>query len=134
MNYDQALQLFFQVLSASGMIVHPSLLKELLGICSGSGQEATIKKALAARLQRLAAYPGSAHIKFPESFERLRNAGDLYSMRIPTSNHNVRVLYGYSGDNICLLLAFNEKAGKGNTDYSSHIEPARSRLAELIEE
>jgi len=66
-----------------------------------------------------------------EEFEHL--GGGIYSFHIAIKNKNIRILYTLLGNNIILLLAFFERAGKSATDYTRKIEEANYRISELEE-
>lgn len=109
----------------------PEILKELCGILVTSGRESKFLVLLAARLRtldQLGAYATSE----PE-FESI--GGGLFSMHFAASGFNIRILYAFLPNREpVLLLAFYEREGKGKTDYSQKLEPAKERFRLLKEE
>ena len=60
-------------------------------------------------------------------FEVLKTAKGLRSIRY-MSFRNLRILYMVEGDKAYLLLAFEERQGHGNTEYSKYVDPALKRF------
>lgn len=115
-------------------IVLSKLLHELVEILSESGTESTFFNALLLRLKLLAEFGTAAVLNAPAFFEHLKQSDGLYSMRIKSSNLNIRILYAFLPDGAPILLhAFYERAGKHKTDYAQHIPVAQQRLKEYLE-
>ena len=61
-------------------------------------------------------------------FEVLKKSQGLRAIRF-LKCHNLRILYVIENGKAYLLLAFEERKGHRNTEYSSYIEPALNRLS-----
>lgn len=112
----------------SSFCVHEQLLKELVALVSKGGITPRFLPLFYRRLNQLEEFGVQAPEKHAE-FERLDR--DLYSMHISSRDFNIRVLYAFLPDQAVLLLAFYERGGKSNTDYTRYIPAARRRLEEL---
>lgn len=129
MNKDKALELLRRYLE--GVLYHRSFLAELLKEIVGSGKEAKVFTILMARLLVL----NAKGILATEDKEFEPITSGLYSMHISSSGFNIRILFAFLPDSRPVLLcAFYERGGKGKTNYSSHIQPALSRLEEMKED
>lgn len=62
-------------------------------------------------------------------FEVLKKAHGLRSVRF-MKFRNLRILYMLEDEKAYLLLAFEERQGHRNTEYSNYIDPALKRLCE----
>lgn len=126
-------ELFLAILSSYiGSTRHaPELINELCEILAQSGNELRFVKLLAVRLSTLAAL-GARAVSAPE-FESIGSG--LFSMHFAAAGFNIRILYSFLPNREpVLLLAFYEREGKGKTDYSLKLEPAKERLRRLKEE
>lgn len=103
----------------------PHLLDELVEILAKSGREMAFYRLMTVRIMQLLSE--RIHAVRLEEFENL--GGGLYSMHFASKGFNVRILYSFlpNGEPV-FLRAFNERAGKRKTDYSSQIPIAASRL------
>lgn len=102
-----------------------SLITNLLDIAAGSGYEAALIKLLVKRLGQLSALGVSA-VNL-EEFESIGNG--LFSMHLAGKGFNIRILYSFLPNRQpVLLLAFYERAGKKNTDYTPYIPTAVALL------
>ena len=129
MNKSSVLDYLIDLLSL--MSYHLDLPADLVSMISGSGYEAKFFSLFAARLRQLSAYGIQATVM--KEFEPLGDG--LYSMHLAGKGFNIRILYGFlSNGQPSLLHAFYERAGKNQTDYSSHIPVASARLAEVRKE
>lgn len=106
--------------------------EELWDIIEQSGEEEKILAQLKIRLNFLAAH-GTAAIKHPRWFEKLKASDDLYSLHVATV-HNIRILFAFVSSKAVLLHAFEEKAGKrgGRNSYSTAIPIAAARLKTIM--
>lgn len=129
MNKRDVLKL---ILSALGSFTyHPFLVSELHKLLAHSGFELQFFKILTKQLRMLSSLGVNA-VNLNE-FEPLGNG--LYSLHCAGKGFNIRILYSFlSNRKPILLLAFYEREGKSNTDYSPYLEPARNRLNEKKEE
>lgn len=125
MNMEDALAL---LLDALGDIrCHSLLVGELCALLAQSGKERPFSKILRTRLLQLGV-KGIEAVRL-EEFENI--GGDIYSMHCAGKGFNIRILYSFlPSRQPVLLLAFYERGGKGKTDYSTYLEPAKARLAE----
>ena len=129
MNKDAVLDYLIDLLSL--ISYHLDLPAELVLQISGSGYESKFFALLSARLRQLSALGIQATVM--KEFEPL--GGGLYSMHLAGKGFNIRILYGFlSNGQPALLHAFYERAGKNQTDYSTHIPVALSRLAQVRKE
>lgn len=113
------------------MRISPELVDELCDILVRSGKEFKFITLLATRLSTLASL-GARAANEPE-FESI--GGGLFSMHFAAAGFNIRILYSFLPNREpVLLLAFYEREGKGKTDYSLKLEPAKERLRRLKEE
>lgn len=130
MNRERAIQYLLSVLDS--ILVLDECVKEILAIIAGSGVETRFFKLLVSRLKLLEAY-GISVIEHHNEFEALGN--HLFSMHLDVGDKNIRILYSFLPDGrAVLLLAFHERAGKSNTNYSKHIPPAQRRFQTKMEE
>ena len=128
MNRDKFLQLLAEALHR--FVLHSLLLADIAGALKQSGRESAFLRILLARLKWLEETGGQA-VSHKE-FERLDER--IYSMHLSSEGFNLRILYGFLPDGRpALLLAFYERAGKQNTDYTGKIAEAGMRLRELEE-
>ena len=126
MNKRQVEALLRQLLE--GIFVHPRVFSELLDILSQTGVEKQFFKLLQKYLNMLSQMGLQATTL--NGFEPIEKG--IYSMKFKFSGFNIRILYAFRDDEeLVLLLAFYERAGKGCTDYSGCIKPACDRLAEM---
>ena len=112
------------------IIQHHLLTQDLESLLEKSGYIDKFKRMYRQRLKFLADR-GKRCIEKSQWFEILKNATDLYSMKVK-GQLNIRVIFTFCSDNpskvIILLCAFHEKKTK---DYSDAILVARKRLAEI---
>ena len=95
-------------------------------------QQEEIPAFLAAYEQRIGFLEqnlGKETIKHPAWFEVLKKAQGLRSLHFVVFR-NLRILYMVEKNQAFLLLAFEEKKGHRNTEYSRYIDPALKRLSE----
>lgn len=112
----------------AGVPVHPRIFDELLNILSQTGVEKQFFRLLQKHLDMLSQMGIQATTL--NGFEPIEKS--IYSMKFKFSGFNIRILYAFQGDEEpVLLLAFFEKTGKRQTDYSGYIKPACDRLAEM---
>ena len=110
--------------------VYEDLPAELIELIAGSGVEAHFFRILVMRIKMLLSM-GVMATKHKE-FESIGDG--LYSMHLSGKGFNIRILYSFLQDRTpVLLLAFFEREGKNNTDYTPHIEPALTRLRQMRE-
>ena len=129
MNKKSFYELLLSLLG--GCLYHQALPDELGSILIGSGVEKRVFTLLAARLTYLA-HKGILATDMKE-FEPITDG--IYSMHLTGSGFNIRILYGFFGDERpVLLLAFHKKAGKSVTDYSKQLPVALARLASVRKE
>lgn len=128
MNKNAVLKLLESILGQ--FRCHSALLAELAALVAKSGFEAAFFSLLVARLHMLTS-AGRDAIVYRE-FERLKHTDcELYSMHLAGSGFNIRVLYSFLPDHRpIMLLAFFERSGKRNSDYSAYLPAAAARLAE----
>ena len=107
---------------------HPLLASDITHIIKESGLEKQFLSKLRTQLLILNEYKDSAHIRFPDSFEKLRHTKNLYSMKLKNRQYNIRILYTFQKDGTILLYAFYERSGKRSSDYSKPIKIAKERL------
>ena len=110
------------------MIVHKSLLPELVAIMKNSGSEKQFLKIFSKRLDFLREHGVNA-VQLSKDFERLDS--NICSLHADLRDKNVRVLYSICADGTILLLGFHERAGKQNTDYTQKTPEALRRLHEM---
>ena len=98
-----------------------SLITNLLDIAAGSGYEDALIKLLVKRLHQLSSWGVLATNH--EEFESLGNS--IFSMHLAGKGFNIRILYSFLPNRQpVLLLAFYERSGKKNTDYTPYIPTA----------
>lgn len=81
------------------------------------------------RIQFLSQHLGKETIVNPAWFEVLRNARGMRSIHL-AKFRNLRILYKLEERKAYLLLAFEERKGHRNTEYSRYIDTALERLSE----
>lgn len=128
MNRDAIMGILRRALSE--IDIHPALIEELIRLIVGSGVEAKFFTLFQTRLKILLQC-GVTAIQQKE-FEAL---GDhLFSMHLSGRGFNIRILFSFLPNQApTLLLCFFERGGKGKTDYSSYLEPAKIRRVERLE-
>lgn len=128
MNRANILTELIEILS--GIDLHKSLVDEIIDIIAKSGNELQIFKQFK-KLLRILLDLGVNAIQHLE-FERLNEA--MYSMHIDGKGYNLRILYAFlPSGSPTLLLCFYERGGKRVTDYTTYIDPAKTRLKERLE-
>lgn len=109
---------------------HSNLPLEIIELISASGYENKFFSILIMRLHTLCNVGVLATRE--KEFELIGSG--IYSMHISSRGFNIRILYSFLPDKQPVLLcAFNERAGKSATDYSSYIPVAIKRLKEMEE-
>ncbi len=122
--------LLLVALEEKNIIVHPAFFKEFIELVDKSGEKHKIlDKTL--KLLFFMQELGLDMCKHPK-IEHLKKEGNLYSLHINTSNHNLRVLFSVRGEGKIFLHTFFEKEGKNKTEYRSHIPIAIKRRNETI--
>lgn len=125
---EEVMSFLLELLSAIRM--HSKFLPELVGCIAMTGQENRFKKILIKQL-RILSYKGIQASDMAE-FESIGDG--LFSMHIAGKQFNTRVLYFFlPNQQPVFLLAFEERAGKRKTDYSTHIPIALARMHEIEE-
>lgn len=123
MNRERLLEKLAEVFSQ--ISINQLLVKELIALIVGSGYEQKFLALFRTRIIRLLECGATAVVD--KEFEPIGQG--LFSMHLSGSGFNIRILYSFLPDQTpILLLAFHERAGKRQTDYSSHIPPALDRL------
>lgn len=129
MNKDEVLR-YLQNYFAS-IDTSEELLPELLALIGKSGIEKAVFKLIMLRLHILQSLGVNATQH--KEFEPIESG--LYSTHLTGRGFNIRILYSFLPNRKpVLLLAFYEREGKNNTDYTPYIKPALSRLQQLKEE
>lgn len=109
--------------------VHPECLQEILDILDGAGCKKQFLSVFTNRLDFLQEHGRNAVQIEGHKFERIDK--EICSMHVDTTEKNIRILYSITRDGSILLLAFDEKEGKRNTDYTTKTPEAARRLHEL---
>ncbi len=81
------------------------------------------------RIDFLSQNLGKETVYHPSWFEVLKKAQGLRSVHL-VKFRNLRILYAVENDIAYLLLAFEERQGHRNTEYTGYIAPALKRLSE----
>ncbi|MBQ9251610.1 MAG: hypothetical protein IJ188_03120 [Clostridia bacterium] len=112
----------------SNVVMHSECRAELISLI----HEGEIPEFIAAYEQRigfLSRNLGKETIYHPKWFEVLKKAQGLRSVHFVTFR-NLRILYVVENSKAFLLLAFEERQGHKNTEYSKFIDPALKRLGD----
>lgn len=129
MNKSSVLDNLIRLLK--GILFHEAFLSEFLALIAQKGFEIQVFRLLTKQLHLL----NTRGVMVTNSKEFENIGGGLFSMHLTGSGFNLRVLFAFlPNSQPVLLLAFHERAGKRNTDYSGYLEPALSRFAEKKEE
>ncbi|MCD8124711.1 MAG: hypothetical protein LUE23_06710 [Lachnospiraceae bacterium] len=133
MNTQDMLELLYNALSLSGFIFHNQFLEELTELLKKDlkGKESIFFKQLTTQLKNIKSF--GADIGKVDGHERLKGGGGHYhSIHFKHSQFNVRFIIRIDSDGVTYFLcAFNERAGKRQTDYSAYIDVMARRYEEL---
>lgn len=130
MNKQEAIKQLIALLSLFPITLHPDIVDDIMSILKNSGAEGRFLTAFKAKTNFLMAHRKDAHY-LHEEFEHI--GGGIYSMHLPVAALNIRVLYALQGEDTILLLAFYEREGKKQTDYTRKLPEAKRRLGELMD-
>ena len=111
----------------TNVVMHSTCYEEIIGLVSKDEVPAFIA-SYNQRIAYLNQHLGE-EIFHRRWFEVLKNAHGLRSIRF-MKFHNLRILYALDNHKAFLLLAFAERQGHKNTEYSKYIEPALKRFNE----
>lgn len=130
MKRDTANRMLSLIIDNEHLKLHKKCLTEIRKLVFGTGQERLFINKLTKRINILLR-EGYRAIG-TSGFEKLKHSSDLYSMHVDTQSLNIRILFAIMDNNVqLLLLAFSEKAGKKDTDYSYKIPEAQRRMKEF---
>ena len=119
-----------QLLEKHRVRAHPDFLPEFIGLIKNSGQERIILTRLYTCL-RMSDELGEDRYA-TNNFERLKDYGNLCSLRIIVEKVNMRILYSEDPAGQIWLHSFFKRAGKKKTDYAAHIPIAIERRNEVF--
>ena len=112
---------------------HPLFIQELSILLKKDlkGKEARFFKMLSAQLENIKNF--GRNIYTVDGHEVLQGAdGHFYSIHLQQSQFNIRLLIYIDENNIpYFLCAFNERAGKRRTDYTTYTSVMQERLKDL---
>lgn len=131
MNTKEALKQLAQILGSFS--VHNQFIKELSGLLKKElkGKEVTFFTILTTQLNNLSSFGSMIHTV--DGHEKLKGSdGHYYSIHLQNKQFNVRlIVYISDANEISLLCAFYERAGKSTTDYTRYTRIMEQRRYEL---
>lgn len=109
---------------------HESILDEIMELVVKKGRTKKFYAMLEKSI-RMIEELGEGVIKL-NSFEKLQNITNMYSMKFKSNDMNLRILYKYDDEyDVLLLCAFEEKSDSGKDSYRKHIPIASKRMLEM---
>lgn len=109
---------------------HESILDEIMELVVKKGRTKKFYAMLEKNI-RMIKELGEKVIKL-NSFEKLQNIPDIYSMKFKSNDMNLRILYKFeNGCYVLLLCAFEEKSDSGKDSYRKYIPIASKRMLEM---
>ena len=131
MNTKEALKQLAKILGSFS--VHSQFMKELSGLLKKElkGKEVTFFTILTTQLNNLSSFGSMIHTV--DGHEKLKGSdGHYYSIHLQNKQFNVRlIVYISDANEISLLCAFYERAGKSTTDYTRYTRIMEQRRYEL---
>lgn len=116
------------------VLPHSRFIPELLDLLRRTGTEEQFLLKFEYYLSSLKDYGSSVIGPRGSPLEHLSGEQYLCSMRFPANCSNVRILFAYQNDKVYLLLAFYERQGHRNTEYTAYTGPANERLQDMLRE
>ena len=112
--------------------VHPECAEEIRTLVISSGNEKRFLNTFTKNTLYLTQF-GHDVILYSRNFEKLKNAKDLYSMKLKIPQLNLRIVYTYKKDKLAILLVgFCERSDSKET-YDKYIPVAYKRMKEMEE-
>lgn len=107
---------------------HEKLLSDITNAFENSGKESTFLVKFMIALKILKEYGINATKVNRTMFEKLKDANDLFSMRLKSKDFNYRIIYSFTASGTVLIHGFEEKAGKRKTDYRGALKIVGKRI------
>lgn len=122
--------ILLQQLKSSNCIIHEGFVDDIQKLVMGTGNEKEFFRMVIKGIQ-LVKELGNDVLRL-KNFEKLKNAEELYSMKLKGSRFNYRVLYTFGeNSNTILLHLFFERDDAGKGRYETHMPIALERMREL---
>lgn len=131
-NIYKAKKELLELFSSDSFEIHPKALEEFSALVFGGGRESDVLRIFSKNLHAMLSCEITELNKL-SNFEILKNSNGMWSMHIPDSSLNIRMLFKpYNG--YIFLCTFHERNDSRNTSYQPYIELAQKRFAEIKED